>query len=82
MRQMLPPTKFWLYKSIGDSQIVRSYSLPVDHPEQCELGRQCVHDHRQVSLSNLTKNKKQDQNNNPDCGHKTQQLSPNNPNIT
>lgn len=47
------PTKFRLHKSIGDSQIVSSYSLSVDDPKQREFGRQRVHDHRQVSLPNL-----------------------------
>lgn len=50
---MHTPTKFWLYKAIGDSQIVSSNSLSVDHPKQSEFGRQRVHDHWQVSLSNL-----------------------------
>lgn len=50
---VLSPTEFWLYKSIGDSQIVSSYSFSIDHPKQREFGRQCVHDHWQVSLSNL-----------------------------
>ncbi len=50
---LFTPTKFWLHKAIGDSQIVSSDSLSVDHTKQSEFGRQRVHDHWQVSLSNL-----------------------------
>lgn len=52
-RCLFTPTKFWLHKAIGDSQIVSSNSLSVDHTKQSEFGRQRVHDHWQVSLSNL-----------------------------
>lgn len=50
---MFTPTEFWLYEAVGDSQVVSGDGLSVDHPEQGEFGRQRVHDHGQVSLSNL-----------------------------
>lgn len=46
-------TQFGLHESISDSQVVSGDGLSVDHPQQSELGRQRVHDHRQVSLPNL-----------------------------
>lgn len=54
----LLPTEFWLYKTVGDSQIVGGDGLSVDNPQQSELGRQRVHDHGQVSLPNLRKPQK------------------------
>lgn len=47
-------TQFGLHESVGDSQVVSGDGLSVDHPEQSELGRQRVHDHRQVSLPHLS----------------------------
>lgn len=51
-------TQFGLHESVGDSQVVSGDGLSVDHPEQSELGRQRVHDHRQVSLPHLSAEEK------------------------
>lgn len=51
-------TQFGLHESVGDSQVVGGDGLSVDHPQQSELGRQRVHDHRQVSLPHLSAEEK------------------------
>lgn len=51
-------TQLGLHESVGDSQVVSGDGLPVDHPQQGELGRQRVHDHRQVSLPHLSAGEK------------------------
>lgn len=48
-------TKFRLDKTIGDSRAVGSYRLSVNHPEKGELWGQCVHDHGEITLSDLDK---------------------------
>ena len=48
-----PLTELGLDEAVGNAQAVGGHRLPVDHPQQGELGGQRVHDHGQVSFSNL-----------------------------
>lgn len=57
-QRRLALTQFGLHEAISDPQVVSGDRLSVHHPEQSELGRQRVHDHGQVALSNLRRKKK------------------------
>lgn len=51
-------TQLGLHEAISDPQGVGADCLPVHHLKQSELGRQGVHDHGQVALSDLQHRKK------------------------
>lgn len=59
--QLSQLTQFGLDEAVGDAQVLGGNGLPVDQPQQRELGGQAVHDHGQVSLSDLQPRKKRNE---------------------
>lgn len=51
-------TQFGLDEAVGDAQVLGGDGLSIDQPQQRELRGQAVHDHGQVSLSDLQPRKK------------------------